>query len=357
MDRQSRAVGDILQGVVDVSEKERVKREKSEARKTRSAENRRGRIKPARVPARLARTSAFAPRRTNLNTDSDFERTYIVPGYSVIHVKGRELGSQHRDAVYAVFRLKAEEYSYPNPKYDPKKEMTYNNSPLVKEYEINTTWRELLLTTGKTDHKNNLKTLLDNFQDLQKVVIQVQVGNPSKIQKANALGEIGGPGWSDNIVGPIIWDGVELDSRVVIKYSEFSKIALTSGYLVSLNAEVQFRLKNDHAKSFWPFIDSQPQHTFILEDTLAALAGIDVSQLTPSQKRDFRSKCRDAFNDMVKAGGLSDWEVEVTKSGKLKSRKYSYLHALPRQVELKLDDVDETKVENAIPTPESSAHF
>src|SRR3982750_712547 len=81
----------------------------------RTRANKRGRKNPAAVPARLARTSAFAPKRRNLITDSKFRRTYIVPGHSYIEVAGRELGSQHRDALYAVFRLKPRRIQVPNP--------------------------------------------------------------------------------------------------------------------------------------------------------------------------------------------------------------------------------------------------
>jgi hypothetical protein len=82
-------------------------RELSEAEKKRLERvgGRRGRKRPAKVPARLVRTSAFAPKRRGLITDSDFERLYVVRGHSVVRVSGRELGSQHRDALYAVFRL------------------------------------------------------------------------------------------------------------------------------------------------------------------------------------------------------------------------------------------------------------
>ncbi len=55
------------------------------------------------------------PRKVNLITDSNFTRVYEVPGYSVVEVRGRELGSQHRDAIYALFRLKREKVSMPNP--------------------------------------------------------------------------------------------------------------------------------------------------------------------------------------------------------------------------------------------------
>src|SRR4051794_9124077 len=50
----------------------------------RTRANKRGRKNPAAVPARLARTSAFAPKRRNLITDSKFRRAYIVPGHSYI---------------------------------------------------------------------------------------------------------------------------------------------------------------------------------------------------------------------------------------------------------------------------------
>ena len=71
------------------SEKARLKR----FQKTR--ENRRGRQNPAVLPGRLARTSAFAPRRQKLSTDADFQRTYVVKPHTVVQVSGRELGSQH----------------------------------------------------------------------------------------------------------------------------------------------------------------------------------------------------------------------------------------------------------------------
>ena len=38
------------------------------------------------MPDRLARTSAFVPRKVNLITDSNFTRVYEVPGYSVVEV-------------------------------------------------------------------------------------------------------------------------------------------------------------------------------------------------------------------------------------------------------------------------------
>jgi hypothetical protein len=88
-------------------------------RAERSKQNRRQRKNPSVMPERLARTSAFTPRRQGLSTDSNFVRAYEVPGYSVVEVKGRELGSQHRDAIYALFRLPRTKTTDPNPGYRP----------------------------------------------------------------------------------------------------------------------------------------------------------------------------------------------------------------------------------------------
>src|SRR4051794_38253157 len=77
------------------------------ARLERTRKNARGRRAAAVMPSRLARTSAFAPRVHSLITDSDFRRIYVVPPHSVVEVSGRELGTRHRDALVALFRLRA----------------------------------------------------------------------------------------------------------------------------------------------------------------------------------------------------------------------------------------------------------
>jgi len=107
----------------------------------RTRANKRGRKNPAAVPARLARTSAFAPKRRNLITDSKFRRTYIVPGHSYIEVAGRELGSQHRDALYAVFRLKPRRVQVPNPDFNVHLPAYHpRNGRTLAIYETVTTW-------------------------------------------------------------------------------------------------------------------------------------------------------------------------------------------------------------------------
>ena len=260
---------------------------KNPTRIEKSKQNRRGRTKPARVPAKLTRTPAFAPRCQNLETDSNFERIYIMPGHSVVKIKGRELGSRHRDALYAVFRLK------------PTRKGFHENA----YYEIRTTWRELLKLTGKTEHANNLRSMLTLFQHFQMVVIEVQFGIPPKILDADQRGLIGGRGFSANILRGVTWSGEKLDDEVVIEYGAWVRETIERKHLVSLNAEVQFALKSDYAKSYWPFIDSQPDWNYIDEDKLVDLVGVDLTAI--ETRKEFRRTCKQAFDDMVKAGGLS----------------------------------------------------
>ena len=304
----------------------------------RTRANKRGRKNPAAVPARLARTSAFAPRRRNLITDSKFRRAYIVPGHSYVEVSGRELGSQHRDALYAVFRMKPRRIQVPNPAILAGRRDRERDEHLLIFYETQTTWRELVRTLGLSEHPNNLLTLLTIFEELQTVVIRVQEGDPEAIEAATRRGQLAGAGMQGNIIETISWTGVDLDSRVTVRYGEWVREMIEKTCLVSLNAEVQFALSSDHAKSFWPYIDSMVDHTYIDEPMLAALAGRDLwaEHETSATRAQFRKDCKQAFRDMVRAGGLSSFRVAVTGTGRKKSRRYHYVHALPRQAELSL---------------------
>ena len=117
-------------------------------------------------------------------------------------------------------------------------------------------------------------TLLAIYEELQTVVIRVQEGAPEAIQSANRRGQLAGPGLQGNIIETISRDGVNLDSQVTVRYGEWVREMIEKTRLVSLNAEVQFALSSDHAKSFWPYIDSMTRHTYIDEGVLAALARI-----------------------------------------------------------------------------------
>jgi hypothetical protein len=318
-------------------------------RKMRTLQNRRGRKQPAVMPDRLARTSAFTPRRQGLITDSNFTRVYEVPGYSVVEVKGRELGSQHRDAIYALFRLPRARVTMPNPVYRPGTFI----APTISHYQTSTTWRELLTVMGRSEHVNNLLSLLQVFEEIQQVVVIIhegrsleQMDNIRKTRRGGMLPDT--PGSVSSIITDLKWDGAQLDSQVEVRYGASVLEMIEKAHLVSINAEVQFRLKSDHAKTFWPFIDSQPNFTYVDEARLAQLAGRDLwaDHETSANRAQFRKECREAFRDMQAAGGLTEWREEVTGSGHKKSRRYHYIHATPRQLELELRSKTQTRADN-----------
>lgn len=308
-------------------------------RKKRSIQNRRGRKQPSVMPDRLARTAAFAPRRQGLITDSNFVRVYEVPGYSVVEVRGRELGSQHRDMIYALFRLPRTRITIPNPLYRPGSLQMPSNS----FYETRTTWREILKVTGRTQHVNNLLSTLTVFQEIQQVSLLIHQGRSladlERIRKGRAnhyLADTAGS--ASPLITELNWEGAQLDSAIVVRYGPSVLEMIEKAHLVSINADVQFRLRSDHAKTFWPFIDSQPSFTYVDEIRLAQLAGRDLwgPHESSATRAQFRKDCREAFRDMTGAGGLTDWQEEVTGAGREKSRRYHYRHAAPRQLELEL---------------------
>lgn len=309
-------------------------------RMERTRKNRRGRVNPATMPDRLARTSAFAPRRYNLITDSNFTRVYEVPGYSVVEVKGRELGSQHRDAIVAVFRLPRTRITLDNPDYRRGAFM----SPFLTYYQASTTWRDLLIRMGKTQHVNNLMTLVGVFSEIQQVNILVHQGRSLANVEADAsrrrtramLANRDAAGGSSPIIKEIAWDGLQLDSTLTVQFGAAVLDAIEKSHLVSINADVQFRLKSDFAKSFWPFIDSQPNHTYVDEERLAQLAGFDLAEATSARRAQFRKDCRQAFDDMTRSGGMIEWRNEIRGAGRNKFHRYHYQHAMPRQMELDL---------------------
>ncbi len=300
----------------------------AEKKRLERVRGRRGRNRPSKVPARLVRTSAFAPKRRGLITDSSFERLYVVRGHSVVRVSGRELGSQHRDALYAVFRLSHET------------EVVRDDAEPIgfrRYLKVETTWRELLKCMGLTQHVNNIAALHFTFEDIKKVVVTVYEGDEAQLLAQYRAGKLPkSSGKMGNMLHDVEWEGLGLDDRVRVYYGEWSAAMVMSAKLVSLNADVQFALSSDYAKSFWPYIDSMQRHSWVDEDRLAELVGRDLWADTESAqtRRDFRSKCRKAFDDMVKSNGLRSWRVEVRGDGRRKSHRYHYDHALSTQLEL-----------------------
>ena len=285
---------------------------------------RRGRNRPAKVPARLARTSAFAAKRRGLITDSKFERIYRVPGHSVVRVSGRELGTQHRDALYAVFRL-------PHEKVAVKMEAREGLSAYLSLLVVDTTWRELLKAMGLTEHVNNIAGLHYAFKDIKQVVITVYEGDEERNLELYRMGKLPqDAGRIGNLLHDIEWSGLGLDDRVRISYGDWTAKMVASAKLVSLNADVQFALNSDYAKSFWPYIDSLTLHSWVDEDMLAHLIGRDLwgADETSHSRGEFRKLCRKAFDDMVRAGGLVSWRVEVRGAGRKKTHRYHHVHAL-----------------------------
>ncbi len=290
------------------------------------------------MPDRLARTAAFVPRRTNLSTDANFTRIYEVPGYSVVEVKGRELGSQHRDALVALFQASALQ----DCGREPGLPQRLLHAPHHVYYETRTTWRELLIRMNRTQHVNNLMTLLGTFQDIQQVIILVHEGRSDEIERMDKkraqrrsspmpTSAAGLPPSSTIFPGKACSSTAKSGSSLERPFN-----AIEKAHLVSINANVQFKLKSDYAKSFWPYIDSQPNHSYVDEDRLAQLAGVDMKTLTNAQRSQFRKDCRQAFNDMISAGGLLEWSNEERGAGRIKQHRYHYKHALPRQGELQL---------------------
>jgi hypothetical protein len=295
--------------------------------------NRKGRKKPAKVPARLTRTSAFAPKRRGLITDSSFRRIYVVPNHSIVQVVGRELGSQHRDALYALLRL-------------PSKPVKVTGEGLLGYtylLEVRTTWRELVKCLNLTEHANNVANLVLTFEELMQVMFTVYESRT--MSQERILEKLKDGGTPDtalkmrHILHSVDAEGANLDSKVTVVFGEWMVDSMASLKLVSLNADVQFALKSDYAKSFWPYIDSFTRHTFVDEEVLCTLVGRELfgPNETSATRRDFRNYCRHAFNDMVRAGGLLEWREEIRGTGREKTRRYYYRLSYPQQMELSLE--------------------
>lgn len=291
----------------------------------RTLKNRRGRRAPSVLPSRLARTSAFAPRQQSLSSDADFARVYVVPGHSVVEVRGRELGTRHRDMLMACFRLRAR-----------RVEAVTDRGEKFVFCRTETSWRELLAASGLTGHVNNLLVALRILEELRTTTIRVFRGTYEDYETATRRGRLAGAGWSDALIGKIEWGGATLDSKLTVEYGEWVRRTLEERHLVAVDADVYFRLASDHARCWWPYIDSQPAYTWIGVEMLAQLAGRDYAEMTTRQRVKLREEVRQALDDMVVAGGLTSWATEQVGSGRAKSYRYRYERAAGPQAELPL---------------------
>jgi hypothetical protein len=243
----------------------------------------------------------------------------------VVEVTGRELGTRHRDALVALFRLRAR-----------RVEAKTDNGERLVYCSTETTWRELLVASGLTIHVTNLLTALRVLQELQRVTIRIFRGSHEEYLRAEARGLLVGAGWSDALIGRIEWDGANLDSEVRVTYGEWVRRTLEERHLVAVDAAVYFRLKSDYARCWWPYIDSQPSYSWIDVEMLATLAGRDYKGETTKQRVKLREEARQALNDMVSAGGLESWSQETLGSGRAKSYRYHYKRSGGPQGELSI---------------------
>ena len=295
-------------------------------RLARTRRNARGRRQPAVLPSKLARTSAFAPRRHGLSTETDFVRVYVVRPHAVVEVRGRELGTRHRDALVALFRLRARRFET----------VAADGRIGAAVYRTDTTWREILLASGLTAHVNNLLVALRVFEELRAVTVRVFTGSFDAYETAVAKGRLASAGWSDGLIGGIEWTGVSLDSEVSVTYGEWVRRTFEARHLVSISADVYFRLKGDFARAWWPYIDSQPDHSWVSLEVLAELVGRDCRTEDSKRRGRFREDVTAAFHDMVRAGGIADFEMQAQGPGRTKAYRVNYRHALPKQEQLEL---------------------
>lgn len=311
--------GSIIDGLSD-AEKARLER------LARTRRNARGRRQPAVLPSKLARTSAFAPRRHGLSSDADFVRVYVVRPHAVVEVRGRELGTRHRDALVALFRLRARRYETVAP----------DGRAGAAVYRTDTTWREILQASGLTAHVNNLMVALRVFEELRAVTVRVFTGSFDAYEAAVAKGRLASAGWSDGLIGAIQWMGVGLDSEVSVTYGEWVRRTFEARHLVSISADVYFRLKGDFARAWWPYVDSQPDHSWVSLEVLGELVGRDYRTEDSKRRARFREDVASAFQDMVRAGGVAAYQIEARGPGRTKSYRVAYQHALPKQGQLDL---------------------
>ncbi len=129
-------------------------------------------------------------------------------------------------------------------------------------YETRTSWRELIRVMGRTEHVNNLLSLVHVFQEIQQVSVLIHEGRSldelDKNKKSRSIGALpDSRGSAAPLITEVSWEGAQLDSSVTVRYGPSVLQMIEKAHLVSINADVQFRLKGDHAKTFWPFIDSQ----------------------------------------------------------------------------------------------------
>tara|TARA_Y100001960_G_C14782305_1_gene887737 strand:+ start:5115 stop:6218 length:1104 start_codon:yes stop_codon:yes gene_type:complete len=295
------------------------------------------------VPSKLARTGLFTTKSRDFITDSNYNKLFVLDKYSTILVSGRELGVQHRKLVYSLFKIKPVPFQMSNPLYDPNDKES-NEPKDITRYRLVTSWREILTAMDYGIHRNNVDRLLGYMQDMQKVVITVFEDNIEDIIEKYKNGIIP-KGHMSNVIQGIQWDEInkspKFDEKIVIEFGQYTNNALEYNDLASLNMKVLNKLKRDYSASIWPYINSQgSKRRFIMENDIASLVNFDFANSNKEERKAFRRKCKQSFEDMIIAGGVSHYGIEEIKNAKVLTKKYFYtLKPLAEQLELPNLDV------------------
>ncbi len=96
----------------------------------------------------------------------------------------------------------------PNPDYRPGTFIP----PMRTYYETRTSWRELIRVMGRTEHVNNLLSLVHVFQEIQQVSVLIHEGRSldelDKIKKTASIGALpDSRGSAAPLITEVSWEG------------------------------------------------------------------------------------------------------------------------------------------------------
>ncbi len=174
---------------------------------------------------------------------------------------------------------------------------------------------------------NNVANLVIAFEEIMKVIMTVFEGEQETVLASLRNGRMpASPFAGRHLIHEFEAEGSRLNDRVSVTYGKWATDTMARLRLVSPNAEVQFGLTSEYARSFRPYLDGLTQHRWVDEGMLAAFVGRDLwaKGETAQSPAHFRALCRQAFNDIKRRGGLSDWTEEVRGKGRLRTRRYHY---------------------------------
>lgn len=280
------------------------------------------------VPTDLTRTGVFTAKSRNFITDSYHSKLFILDKYSAIRISGRELGTQHRKFLMSLFAIKPISYLEENDNYNPNDPNSLEK-PYITKFKLITSWREILTAMGQKMHRTNIDRLFGYIEDMRKVDLQVFDSKDVELLEDLKNGIFPAGNFS-TVIEDISWHKIEkkptYDERIIIKFGSYTNKAIEFKKLATLDIKTLNSLKRDMSISIWPFLSSHKKgtRTFITEETIASLVDIDLAKANKEVRKDFRRKCKQSFEDMIQAGGLTHYGIRETKKGAKKSIQYYY---------------------------------